>query len=65
MSSHGFRARLHEPGLAANPGQVACLVQLHAFDWKRVDPAWRTCPRLAANPGSCKQALRQVTKANT
>ena len=44
MSTHGFRARLHEPGLAANPGQVACLVQLHAFDWKRVDPAWRPVP---------------------
>ena len=39
-----LRARLHEPGLAANPGQVASqgppfssqmLVQLQAFDWNR------------------------------
>ena len=47
------RVRLHEPGLAANLGQVASpdppfssqtLVQLQAFDWKRVYPGWRPDP---------------------
>ena len=50
LSGVKVRARLHEPRLAANPGQVASpgppfssqtLVQLQAFDWKRVDPGWR------------------------
>ena len=59
-------ARLHEPGLALNPDQVTSpgppfssqtLVQLQAFDRKRVDPGWRPDPGLAANPGSCKRAL--------
>ena len=44
-----FRARLHEPGLAASPGQVASpgppfsnqtLVTIQAFDCKKVDPGW-------------------------
>ena len=51
--NHPLRARLHEPGLDANPGQVASpgqpfssqtLVQLQAFDWERVDPSWRPDP---------------------
>ena len=55
MFCNVLRARLHEPRLAANPGQVAnpglgppfssqTLVQLHAFDWKKVDPGWRPDP---------------------
>ena len=45
--NHPLRARLHEPGLDANPGQPfssQTLVQLQAFDWKRVDPGWRPDP---------------------
>ena len=64
-----IRARLHEPGLAANSGQVASrgppfssqtLVQLQAFDWKRVDPGWRPDHGWLPTRGSCKGALRGV-----
>ena len=48
-----LRARLHEPELTTNPGQVASpgppfssqtLATVQAFDWKKVDPGWRPDP---------------------
>ena len=65
-----LRGRLHEPRLAANPGQVASpgppafssqtLLTVQAFDWKKVDPGWRPDPDWQPTRGSCKRSLSSI-----